>query len=336
MTFIDLFAGVGGFRRGMELAGHECKGFCEWDKYAAASYISMHLITEDQRKHLATLDKKKRQKEILKDEYRNGEWYSDDIRNVDAGSVPKVDCWCFGAPCQDFSIAGLRKGLDGDRSSLIREVFRVLREEREEDRPEWLIYENVKGMLSSNRGGDYLAILMEMDELGYDTEWQIFNSKNWGVPQNRERVYTIGHFRAKGSRKVFPIGTTDGKDSVCPVKLVGHRKNYHRNTQVFDRGGVTETLDTAQGGGRGHHVAIPVNVSRDGVRGGYRDESHSDGERLQGDRQPGNDGSNPQMFGIDYNVGGQERDIANTIKARYDAGVTNFRQDGTAVCVRIN
>ena len=153
MTFIDLFAGVGGFRRGMELAGHKCMGFCEWDKYAAASYISMHLITEEQRAYLATLDKKKRQKEILKDEYKNGEWFSDDIRNVDAGSMPKVDCWCFGAPCQDFSIAGTRKGLSGDRSSLIREVFRIIREEREEDRPEWLIYENVKGMLSSNGGG---------------------------------------------------------------------------------------------------------------------------------------------------------------------------------------
>ena len=336
MTFIDLFAGVGGFRRGMEMAGHECKGFCEWDKYAAASYISMHLITEDQRKYLATLDKKKRQKEILKDEYRNGEWYSDDIRNVDAGSVPKVDCWCFGAPCQDFSIAGLRKGLDGDRSSLIREVFRVLREEREEDRPEWLIYENVKGMLSSNRGGDYLAILMEVDELGYDTEWQIFNSKNWGVPQNRERVYTIGHFRAKGSRKVFPIGSTDGEDNI-QVEQIGQQDSHRNNPnqyRVYSSGGVSPCLNCMEGGGREPH--IPITISRNGVGGENSNKPHSNGERLQGDRQPGNDGSDPQMFGIDYNVGGQERDIANTIKARYDAGVTNFRQDGTAVCVRIN
>ena len=153
MTFIDLFAGVGGFRRGMELAGHKCMGFCEWDKFATASYTSMHLITEEQRAYLATLDLKKRQKEILKDEYRNGEWYSPDIRQVGAGNVSRVDCWCFGAPCQDFSIAGKRAGLDGDRSSLVREVFRVLGELKEEDRPEWLVYENVKGMLSSNRGG---------------------------------------------------------------------------------------------------------------------------------------------------------------------------------------
>jgi DNA (cytosine-5)-methyltransferase 1 len=239
MTFLDLFAGVGGFRRGMELAGHKCIGFCEWDKYARASYISMHCVTEEQRQYLATLDLRKRQKEILKDEYLNGEWCSTDIRNVDAGNIPKADCWCFGAPCQDFSVAGKRAGLDGDRSSLIREVFRIIREEREQDRPEWLIYENVKGMLSSNRGGDFLSILMEMDELGYDTEWQIFNSKNWGVPQNRERVYTVGHFRAKGKRQIFPIGTADGKDSI-QVRQIGQIEANRDNPQryrVYSGGG---------------------------------------------------------------------------------------------------
>ena len=187
MNFIDFFAGVGGFRRGLELSGHKCVGFCEWDKYATASYTSMHLITDKQHEYLSTLTMKQRQKEILKDEYRNGEWYSNDIRNVDAGSLPAADCWCFGAPCQDFSIAGKRAGLDGDRSSLIREIFRLLEEQEEQDRPEWLIYENVKGMLSSNKGLDYLSILSEMDRLGYDIEWQNINSK-WFVPQNRERI----------------------------------------------------------------------------------------------------------------------------------------------------
>lgn len=123
MKFIDWFAGIGGFRRGMELAGHECVGFCEFDKYAVMSYTMMHLATEEQREYIKSIpapfnkrgepNLKKRQKEILKDEYRNGEWYSNDIRNVDAGSVPQADCWCFGAPCQDFSVAGKREGLGG-------------------------------------------------------------------------------------------------------------------------------------------------------------------------------------------------------------------------------
>lgn len=198
MTFFDLFAGVGGFRRGLELAGHKCVGFCEWDKFATASYTSMHCITEEQRAYLATLDLKQRQKEILKEEYRNGEFYSNDVRLIGRGNVPKADIWTFGAPCQDFSVAGHRKGLEGDRSSLVREVFRAISELEEADRPTWLIYENVKGMLSSNRGYDFAAILLEMEQLGYDIEWEVFNTKNFGIPQNRERVYTVGHFGKRG------------------------------------------------------------------------------------------------------------------------------------------
>ena len=99
MKFIDWFAGIGGFRRGMELAGHECVGFCEFDKYAVMSYTSMHLLTDEQREHLLSMDLKKRQKEILKEEYRNGEWYANDIRRVFAGDIPDADCWCFGFPC---------------------------------------------------------------------------------------------------------------------------------------------------------------------------------------------------------------------------------------------
>ena len=99
MKFIDFFAGIGGFRRGMELAGHECVGFCEFDKFATASYTSMHLLTKEQREFLNKMPLKQRQKEILKEEYRNGEWYANDIRRVYAGDIPKADCWCFGFPC---------------------------------------------------------------------------------------------------------------------------------------------------------------------------------------------------------------------------------------------
>lgn len=266
MTFLDLFAGVGGFRRGLELAGHKCVGFCEWDKFAAASYTSMHLITEEQRSRLSKMDLKARQKEILKEEYRNGEWYSADVRLIRGDNVPRADCWCFGAPCQDFSVAGQRKGLDGDRSSLVREVFRVLGELNEEDRPKWLIYENVKGMLSSNRGWDFLAIILEMEQLGYDVEWELFNTKNFGVPQNRERVYTVGHLRSRGERKIFPLKGADGKDSVS-VEIIGHRNGYRRNTQVFAPEGATEALSTCQGGGREHHVGVPVLCSKNrGIR----------------------------------------------------------------------
>ena len=248
MNFIDFFAGVGGFRRGLELSGHKCVGFCEWDKYATASYTSMHLITDKQHEYLSTLTLKKRQKEILKDEYRNGEWYSNDIRNVDAGCLPEADCWCFGAPCQDFSIAGKRAGLDGDRSSLIREIFRLLEEQKGQDRPEWLIYENVKGMLSSNKGLDYLSILSEMDRLGYDIEWQNINSK-WFVPQNRERIYTIGHLRRYGRRKILPITGAGGEN--CLLQMIPGKQGQ----RVYDPDGISSTL-SSQGGGQGAKTGL--------------------------------------------------------------------------------
>lgn len=295
MKFIDFFAGIGGFRRGLELAGHECVGFCEWDKYATASYTSMHLITDKQRAYLNTLTLKQRQKEILKDEYRNGEWYSSDIRTVDARSLPEADCWTFGAPCQDFSVAGKRAGLDGDRSSLVREIFRLLEEQEEKNRPEWIIYENVKGMLSSNRGLDYLSILSEMDRLGYDIEWQNINSK-WFVPQNRERIYTIGHLRRYGSKKILPVTGTDGENS---VSIIAHRDGYRRNTQTFSPGGITETLDTGQGGGRGHHVGIPC------------------------------------FCDMNYKAGLKTTDSARAIQARYNKGVCNRSGEVSGVVIPV-
>ena len=152
MKFIDFFAGIGGFRRGMELAGHECVGFCEFDKFAVASYTSMHLITDTQRETLAGMPIKQRQKEILKDEYRNGEWYANDIRSVRADEIPSADCWCFGFPCQDISIAGKQEGFNGHRSSLFFAVTRLIRDTEEENRPKYLFIENVENLLSINGG----------------------------------------------------------------------------------------------------------------------------------------------------------------------------------------
>lgn len=254
MKFIDFFAGIGGFRKGMELAGHECVGFCEFDKFATASYISMHLLTDEQRKVLEELPLKKRQKEILKDEYRNGEWYANDIRRVCADDIPKADCWCFGFPCQDISVAGKQLGFQGNRSSLFFRVMYLVGQLKEEDKPTYLFIENVKNLLSVNGGWDFARLLVEMEQEGYDAEWQVFNSKDFGVPQNRERCFIIGHLRGRSTAKVFPVERADGENS---ISIIGHKDGYRRNTQVFDQNGITETLDTAQGGGRGHHVALP-------------------------------------------------------------------------------
>lgn len=166
MKFIDFFAGIGGFRRGMELAGHECVGFCEFDKFATASYTSMHLITEEQRDFLNKLSIKQRQKEILKEEYRNGEWYANDIRRVYAGDIPKADCWCFGFPCQDISVAGKQLGFQGNRSNLFFRVMYLIGQLEEENKPTYLFIENVKNLLSVNGGWDFARLLIEMEQGG--------------------------------------------------------------------------------------------------------------------------------------------------------------------------
>lgn len=257
MKFIDFFAGVGGFRRGMEMAGHECVGFCEFDKFATASYMSMHLITPEQRESLGKMPLKQRQKEILKEEYRNGEWYANDIRRVHAGDIPKADCWCFGFPCQDISVAGKQLGFRGNRSSLFFRVMYLIGQLEEEDKPTYLFIENVKNLLSVNGGWDFAKLLIEMEQGGYDAEWQVLNSKDFGVPQNRERVFIIGHLRGRSASEVFPVEGANGENS---ISIIGHRDGYRRNTQVFAPNGITEALDTGQGGGRGHHVGIPCFV----------------------------------------------------------------------------
>lgn len=166
MKFIDFFAGIGGFRKGMEMAGHECVGFCEFDKFATASYTSMHLIKEEQREFLNKMPLKQRQKEILKEEYRNGEWYANDIRRVYAGDIPKADCWCFGFPCQDISVAGKQLGFQGNRSSLFFRVMYLIGQLEEEDKPTYLFIENVKNLLSVNGGWDFARLLIEMEQGG--------------------------------------------------------------------------------------------------------------------------------------------------------------------------
>jgi DNA (cytosine-5)-methyltransferase 1 len=187
MKFLDLFSGLGGFRLGLEMAGHECVGHCEIDKFANKSYIAMH-------------------------EPKESEWFAEDITKVRADELPRADIWCFGFPCQDISIAGQQTGFKGHRSSLFFTVTGLIRDIEEENRPSVLFIENVKNLLSINRGGDFLKLLIELDEIGYDAEWQVLNSKHFGVPQNRERVFIIGHLRGRGTRKVFPIRQ---RDKVC-------------------------------------------------------------------------------------------------------------------------
>lgn len=213
LTFLDFFAGIGGFRRGMELAGHKCVGFCEFDKFALASYTAMHLMTDQERDYIATLPKNRRVKEAGKEGYRHGEWYAADIRRIFAEDIPRADCWCFGFPCQDISVAGKQLGFRGHRSSLFFRVMRLVQDLEEKDRPTYLFLENVKNLLSVNGGTDFLKLLLALDESGYDAEWQVINSDGY-VPQNRERVFLMGHLRGRCTEPVFPVEGTDGENTI--------------------------------------------------------------------------------------------------------------------------
>ena len=307
MKFIDFFAGIGGFRRGMELAGHECVGFCEFDKFATASYISMHLLTEEQRKALEDIPIKKRQKEILKEEYRNGEWYANDIRRVYAGDIPKADCWCFGFPCQDISVAGKQAGFQGNRSSLFFRVMYLIGQLKEEDKPTYLFIENVKNLLSVNGGWDFARLLIEMEQWGYDAEWQVLNSKDFGVPQNRERCFIIGHLRGRSSTEVFPIKRTDRENSVS-LNLFGclNGRNSQRD-RVYSGDGLAPTISTKPGGNTEPKIVIPV-LTPD------RAEKRQNGRRFKEDGEP--------MFTL---TGQDQHGIAIEVKEATKQGYTECR-----------
>lgn len=626
MKFIDFFAGIGGFRRGMELAGHECVGFCEFDKFATASYISMHLLTDEQRKALEDIPIKKRQKEILKEEYRNGEWYANDIRRVYSGDIPKADCWCFGFPCfakgtyiltekgyipiedvsvgdkvlthkgrwrkvtatmhrdgarlwdvngfgilptrttaehpyyvtkpdypmefkkveqlddswystmvlpdaesdgyskemwwiigryladgwrverkdrpsggrivfaisddkrtefeqrlreaklhgtytkertcgkyhvcnnqlyeylekfgkyahgkriprealclprekakyffdgymsgdgrsdreeatstsaalilgmciiaqrlgksvpavyytrrdekcviqgrecrqrdtytfrissksvkghyraryvcrelyqptesddfgtvynisveednsyvangaivhncQDISIAGKQAGFQGNRSSLFFRVMYLVGQLKEEDKPTYLFIENVKNLLSVNGGWDFARLLIEMEQGGYDAEWQVLNSKDYEVPQNRERCFIIGHLRGRSSAEVFPIKGTDRENSVS-LNLFGclNGRNSQRD-RVYSDDGLAPTISTKPGGNTEPKIAIPV-LTPD------RAEKCQNGRRFKEDGEP--------MFTL---TGQDRHGIAIEVKEATKQGYTECR-----------
>lgn len=259
MKFLDLFAGIGGFRLGMESAGHECIGFCEIDKFARASYKAIH-------------DTK-------------GEIELHDITAVSDESIRRigrVDIICGGFPCQTFSIAGNRRGFEDTRGTLFFEIARfasILR-------PKYLFLENVKGILNHENGITFETIISTLDELGYDVEWQVLNSKDFGVPQNRERVFVIGHLRGECTRRVFPLskscqqansikkqysntittryGNSQGAGAYIvesksqKVRSIGniHPSGNGMNGEVYESAGLAPTLTTNKG--EGQKIAIPV------------------------------------------------------------------------------
>ena len=205
IRFIDLFGGIGGFRLGLQRSGSpqsecwrsqshilsgrkipsveepsnndtkfKCVWYCDIDKYAVQTYNKNF----------------------------NENWSPTDIKQVKTESIPDFDLLCAGFPCQAFSIAGKRKGFEDTRGTLFFEIARIIRDKR----PRLLFLENVKGLLNHDEGRTFRTIFKTLDELGYCLEWEVLNSKNFGVPQNRERVFIIGHLGGFSRGTVFPLG----------------------------------------------------------------------------------------------------------------------------------
>ena len=150
--------------------------------------------------------------------------------------------------CQDISVAGKQKGLqEGERSGLFYEVMRLLAGLRQEDRPKWLLIENVKNLLSIGNGFDFARLLIEVGRHGYSCEWQLINSKDFGVPQNRERVFIVGHLGNGSGRKVFPITPTSGENT-CQLRQVNNPR--HSTNRVYEaENGLAKTIKGTCGGG---------------------------------------------------------------------------------------
>lgn len=232
MKFVDFFAGIGGIRLGLEQAGHKCVGFCEFDKYARTAYKAMY-DTE-------------------------GEWESHDVRATKLYDVPAADLWCFGFPCQDISVAGKQKGLqEGERSGLFYEIMRLLAGRRQEDRPRWLLIENVKNLLSIGNGFDFLRLLIEVGGYGYSLQWDTLNSKDYGVPQNRARVFIVCYLGNISGREIFPLRRTDGENS-CELKEI--TQGVSDAQRIYESDGLARTLKGESGGQGGKTGLYAVKV----------------------------------------------------------------------------
>lgn len=177
-TFIDLFAGIGGIRLGFESIGGECVFSSEWDKFAQLTYSTNH-----------------------------GEVPNGDITAISEFEVPNHDLLLAGFPCQPFSHAGLKKGFDDTRGTLFFDIARIL----DAKKPRVVLLENVKGFVSHDKGNTFDVVRRILENQGYKVHWKVLNARDFGVPQNRERIYIVGIRKDIGDVGEFQFPTPSGK-----------------------------------------------------------------------------------------------------------------------------
>src|SRR3989344_4219723 len=203
-----------------------------------------------------------------------------DITKIKPNKLPDFDLLVGGFPCQAFSIAGKRKGFEDTRGTLFFDIARILRSKK----PRLVLLENVKGLLSHDNGDTFKTIISTLAKLGYDIQWQVLNSKNFGVPQNRERVLIVGHLRGTARPKVFPFTENNSEDIVLPTittrvtadsngTYVGKRSPRQiiggsQGNRVYDPRGISVTL-ASQAGGLGAKTGLYAVRIKEATKKGY-------------------------------------------------------------------
>ena len=213
----SMFSGIGGFELGFLMSGKNVKfvGYSEIDKYAI---------------------------QIFEKQFKGIKNYGD-ATTINEARLPGFSLLVGGFPCQSFSIAGRHKGFNDTRGTLFFDIARIL----EHKKPKYFILENVRGLLSHDSGRTFQTILKVLSDIGYLVQWEVLNSKNYGVPQNRERVYIVGHLRGNSRPEVFPIEEINGEDNRInqPKELT---KDLAQAYRVYDTNGVSTTLGAVGGG----------------------------------------------------------------------------------------
>ena len=286
IRFFDIFSGIGGFRSGLEaVGGFECIGHCEIDKHANQAYNAIYDIKPQ-------------------------EVYFEDARKINPYDLPHIDLICGGFPCQAFSIAGRRGGFEDSRGTLFFEIARIAAVKR----PSYLLLENVPGLLSHDGGRTFATILGTLSDLGYDVTWEVLNSKDFGVPQSRKRVYIIGYFRERCAGEILSFRETNA----TPLMQIIPGREGNR---IYSPRGVSITLTSNAGGFGGktglYDVNAPVKIrTADGVKLVYPPINH--GRRFS--------------F-IDMNFPPNLTDHARCITARQDSGISNRKGEHSGVFI---
>ena len=217
MKVFSMFSGIGGFELGIKntIPNAEFIGYSEIDKYAT---------------------------QIYERNFKGVKNYGDATK-INERELPDFDLLVGGFPCQAFSIAGKRLGFKETRGTLFFDIARILSHKK----PKRFVLENVRGLFSHDSGRTFQTILRVLSDIGYMVQWELLNSKNFGVPQNRERIYLVGYLGGRSGEKVFPLGQIIKEDNRenRPLELTSNMPQAYR---VYDQSGISTTIKSVGGG----------------------------------------------------------------------------------------